>query len=225
VLSVGDLAFQRKCMDHAKRLLEQDTTLLFVSHNMFAVKALCGRAVYLSGGRVALDGRTEDVVRMYDQEGRLDMASWATDMVGSDPMKCPIHVKHFELLGEDGRPRTLFEHGERMRVRLRFEAREVVDRPNFNVAIVRSDGVACCNYNTAMDGFPTGSVSGEGVIELLTPPVKLVADLYSTQVMVWDPRFQRLYCAQAGKNFHVSHPVLSNEFGVYHERAQWSWPS
>ena len=223
VLSVGDLAFQRKCMEHAKRLRRRDATLLFVSHNMFAIKAMCDRAIYLSGGQVALDGTTEEVARLYDQEGRLDVASWATGMVGSDPKKCPIHVEHFELLGEDGGPRIIFEHGERMRIRLHYRASEPIERPNFGLGIVRSDDVSCCNYNTTLDRFDTGTVSGDGVIEVLTPPIKLVADLYSIQILIWDSGFQRLYCAQAGKNFHVSDPILSTEFGVFHEPARWSW--
>ena len=153
------------------------------------------------------------------------MASWATGMVGSDTTKCLIYIKEIELLGEDGQPRIIFEHGERMRIRLHFEVQEVLHSPNFSIGIIRSDDVACCNYNTAMDGFPTASVSGSGTIELLTPPIKLVADLYSIQLLIWDSKFQRLDCAQAGKNFHVSHPVLSTEFGVFHETAEWSWRS
>jgi len=57
VLSVGDLAFQRKCMDYAKRLQEQHTTMLFVSHNMFAIKAMCNRVIYIAGGQVRFDGK------------------------------------------------------------------------------------------------------------------------------------------------------------------------
>ncbi len=223
VLSVGDLAFQRKCMEHAKSLKKRDATLLFVSHNMFAIKAMCDRAIYLANGSLALDGATEDVAKLYDQEGRLDMASWATGMVGSDPTKCPIHIEHFELLGEDGEDRAIFEHGERMRIRLHYQANEAVEQPNFSLGIVRSDDVSCCNYNTSMDRFETGTISGRGVIELLTPPIKLVADLYSIQILIWDSTFQKLHCAQAGKNFHVSDPVLSTEFGVYHESGRWSW--
>jgi lipopolysaccharide transport system ATP-binding protein len=225
VLSVGDLAFQRKCMEHAKRLLKQDVTLLFVSHNMFSIKAMCDRAIYLSQGQVALDASTEEVTRLYDQEARLDMAPWAHDMVGTDPTKCPIHIRNIELFDEDGQPRTLFDHGQRVRIRLHYEATQPIRQPNFNVSIIRSDGVACCNFNTAMDEFPTGAVSGAGVIEVLTPPLKLVADLYSLQVLVWDQGFQRLYCAQMGKTFHVRHPVLNTEFGIFHEPAQWSWAS
>jgi lipopolysaccharide transport system ATP-binding protein len=225
VLSVGDLAFQRKCIDHAKTLLEKDATLLFVSHNMFAIKAMCTRAVYLSGGRLALDGTTEEVARLYDQEGRLDMASWATGVVGSDPEKCPIHIKEFEILDQEGRSRTIFEHGERVRIRLRYGTREALKDPVFSIGVTRSDEVACCNYNTFVDGFRTGVVDGSGVVELLTPPLKLVADLYSVQILVWDSKLQRLYCAQGGRTFHVSHSVLSTDFGVFYESGEWCWCS
>ncbi|WP_406696207.1 ABC transporter ATP-binding protein [Singulisphaera sp. Ch08] len=223
VLSVGDLAFQRKCMDFSKRLLEQNCTLLFVSHNMFAIKAMCERAIYLSEGRLSLDGTPEEVIRRYDQEGQLDTASWATGLVGSDPSKWSIHIKGCEILGEDGEPRAVFEYGESMRIRLRYEAQNFLHSPIFSIGIVRSDNVSCCNYNTSMDQFATGTISGSGLIELQIPAMKLVADVYTIQILVWDSKFQHLYCAQVGKNFHVSHPVLSTEFGVYHEPAQWSW--
>jgi lipopolysaccharide transport system ATP-binding protein len=221
VLSVGDLAFQRKCMDYAKRLKSRKTTLLFVSHNMFSIKAMCDRVIFLSGGKVVADGSPDDVIRSYEKESRLEMASWATGMVGSDPTRCPIHISNFELLDETRNPRTVFQHGERMRVRLYYTAREAISNPNFNISLIRSDNVACCNYNTAMDHFETGVVKGEGMVELLTPPIKLVSDLYTIQLLVWDTQFQKLYCAQEGKNFHVSHPVLNTEFGVFHEDAEW----
>ena len=110
-----------------------------------------------------------------------------------------------------------------MRIRLHFEARQALRDPNFNVSFIRSDNVACCNFNTAMDGFSTDLVSGSGTIEVLTPPIKLVSELYSVQVLVWDSKFQRLFCAQTGKNFHVRHPALNTHFGVFHEAAEWSW--
>lgn len=222
VLSVGDLAFQRKCMDHAQKMLARNTTVLFVSHNMFAIKAMCDRALLLNKGQLAGDGPVNEITRLYDQQARLDMASWATGMVGSDPSRCPIFIRDVELMGEDGEPRTVFDHGEKMRVRLRYETTEPVEAPNFTVSFLRSDDVACCNYNTSMDNVTTGTVSGRGVVELTVPPLKLVSELYTVQVLVWDAGFKRLYCAQNGKNFHVRHPVLSTEFGVFHEPARWT---
>jgi lipopolysaccharide transport system ATP-binding protein len=223
VLSVGDFAFQRKCMEYAKRLLKRDVTLLFVSHNMFSIKAMCDRAIYLSQGKVVLDGSTEDVTGLYEQESRLDMLPWAQGMVGSDPARCPIYIENVELFDQHGEQRSLFDYGERMRIRIQFNARERVSNPNFNIGFLRSDNVGCCNYNTAMDGFPTPCVSGSGVIELLTPPLKLVSDLYTIHVLVWDSTFERLYCAQTAQNFHVRHPMLNSEFGVFHEPAEWIW--
>ncbi|SIO61554.1 lipopolysaccharide transport system ATP-binding protein [Singulisphaera sp. GP187] len=223
VLSVGDLAFQRKCMEHTKRLLESDATLLFVSHNMFSIKALCPRSVYLSKGKVVFDGATEEAVCHYDQDGSMEVANWAEKTVGSDPSQCPISISSMETLDDEGQSRTLFKYGDRIRIRLHYEVRKPIREPNFTVAMVRSDAVACCNYNTSMDGFSTALVSGSGTIELRTPPLKLVSELYALHVLVWDTSFQHLYCAQVGKSIHISHPDLSTEFGVFHEPAEWCW--
>jgi lipopolysaccharide transport system ATP-binding protein len=223
VLSVGDLAFQRKCMDHAKHLQERNATVLLVSHNMFAIKAMCDRAIYIADGQVRFDGAPEDVIQIYEQDSRLSMAPWAQGIVGADPSQRPISITDIELLDENGQRRRMFNYGERMRVRLQFEAPQSVLNANFNISFFRSDNVACCNYNTAMDGFPIPCLSGKGAIEVLTPPLKLVSELYAIHVMVWDKKFEQLYCAQIGTTFHVRDQLLSPHFGVFHETAQWSW--
>lgn len=223
VLAVGDLAFQRKCMEHTGRLRDRDGTVLLVSHNMFSIKAACSRVIYLSEGRIDFDGPPDEAIARYEQDSCLDIPNWARTRIGDDPASRPIRITGVEIRDEDGRPRALFEHGERMRIRVRFHARERIDEPNFTLSLIRSDGIPCCNYNTAMDGFRTGVVSGDGEIELLTPSMKLVSELYTIQVLVWDPAFQHLHCAQVGATFQVRHELLSTHFGVFHEPARWSW--
>jgi lipopolysaccharide transport system ATP-binding protein len=223
VLSVGDLAFQRKCLEYAKRLQESHATVLFVSHNMFAIKALCNRVIYIADGGVHFDGSPEDAIQLYERESRLSTAPWAQHMVGADPAQQPITITDIAILDEAGEPRRVFDYGERMRIRLQFDASKRVADPNFNISIFRSDNVPCCNYNTAMDGFGISSLCGKGTIEVLTPPLKLVAELYAIHVMVWDARFQQLYAAQIGTTFHVRHLLLSSHFGVFHEAAEWHW--
>jgi lipopolysaccharide transport system ATP-binding protein len=134
-----------------------------------------------------------------------------------------VQITDIELLDDNGTPRTVFEHGERMRVRVHFEAPQPIDHPNFVLGFVRSDDVACCNYNMAMDGFALATLSGHGVIEVRVPPLKLVSELYAIHVVVWDQAFQRLHCAQMGATFHVRDDLLSTHFGVYHEPAEWTW--
>jgi lipopolysaccharide transport system ATP-binding protein len=64
-LAVGDAMFQAKCMTRMRRLMQGGTTLLFVSHDVAAVKALCGRAVLLDRGRAVAIGDTQQVVDEY----------------------------------------------------------------------------------------------------------------------------------------------------------------
>ncbi len=64
-LSVGDMYFQAKCMAHMKKLMETGVTVLFVSHDVGAIKALCNRVIYLDHGEVAFAGNTDAGVEAY----------------------------------------------------------------------------------------------------------------------------------------------------------------
>ena len=65
VLAVGDAAFQQRCLDRMRHVLSQGTTLVFVSHDLSAVEATCGRTIWLSQGRIIDDGPTRDVLGAY----------------------------------------------------------------------------------------------------------------------------------------------------------------
>ena len=65
VLSVGDLAFQQKCIGRMSDVAGGGRTVLFVSHNLGAVAALCSEAIYLSDGEIAAEGPTREVIDRY----------------------------------------------------------------------------------------------------------------------------------------------------------------
>ena len=65
VLAVGDIEFQKKCVDKILDFRHQGKTLLFVSHSPGAVESLCQRAVWLEMGRVRRDGPAPEVVAEY----------------------------------------------------------------------------------------------------------------------------------------------------------------
>ena len=65
VLAVGDLNFQHKCMRHLRKLLGEERTVLFVSHNMANVRRICSRVIYIDNGRVFADGKPNDVIGEY----------------------------------------------------------------------------------------------------------------------------------------------------------------
>ena len=67
-LAVGDAFFQAKCMTHMKKMLDNGTTLLFTSHDVSAIKAICQRVLWLERGKVRAFGDTSDITRQYAQE-------------------------------------------------------------------------------------------------------------------------------------------------------------
>jgi lipopolysaccharide transport system ATP-binding protein len=74
VLAVGDAAFQKKCLGKMGDVARQGRTVLFVSHNMASILALCERAILLKSGRVLGDGLPGEVVRAYLKSESADEA-------------------------------------------------------------------------------------------------------------------------------------------------------
>jgi lipopolysaccharide transport system ATP-binding protein len=218
VLSVGDLPFQRRCMEFAKQLRQRQATILFVSHNMFSIKTMCERVIYLRQGQVVYDGPTDAGIELYEADGRLGSAQWAAHEL-QDP---PIRITEVEIADATRRPRTVFDRGERMRLRIDYEADTAIRGASFLVSMIRSDGVACCAYSAELDGVPVDVTPGRGSLELTTPPLALIADSYRIEVLVRERGFQKLLCAQAGGGFHVRDALLDSHFGVFHEPGAWA---
>jgi len=65
VLAVGDAAFQKKSLDRMSEVAAEGRTVLFVSHNLGLIRALCKRGILLEAGRVRFDGTAEAAVRTY----------------------------------------------------------------------------------------------------------------------------------------------------------------
>lgn len=68
VLAVGDASFQRKCLERMEDVSRhQGRTILFVSHNMRAVRDLCNEALYIDGGKLVKTGTSEEITHFYNQ--------------------------------------------------------------------------------------------------------------------------------------------------------------
>src|SRR5919106_3873559 len=66
-LSVGDAVFQHRCTRRIKELQENGTTILFVSHDLGAIRALCSRVILLSDGRIEADGAPTYALNRYQR--------------------------------------------------------------------------------------------------------------------------------------------------------------
>lgn len=100
VLAVGDLSFQKKCLGKMGDIAHRGRTVLFVSHNMMAVQALCTRGLLLEHGRIVCDGTTADCLQRYSESLR-----HAADRTWTRPADAPsrpleIHRVSTVLEGE-----------------------------------------------------------------------------------------------------------------------------
>lgn len=140
VLAVGDLAFQRKCLGTMGKAAESGRTILFVSHNIQAVRGLCKRAVLLVDGRVLDDGPVVPVTKHYVELVR--SREIRTDTAASDSAvrRGSGSVRFSRISVEDaaGETRFEFEMGETIRFRLGYEVLEPV--PELVVAVALRGG-------------------------------------------------------------------------------------
>src|SRR5579864_144691 len=83
VLAVGDVAFQRKCLGKMDDVSRKGRTVLFVSHQMNQIRRLCGRTIWLEGGRVVRIGPTAEVASAY--EASFMEAATSAEEVGHSP--------------------------------------------------------------------------------------------------------------------------------------------
>lgn len=89
VLSVGDAKFREKSLSRMSELLEQDVTVLFVSHTLEQVKELCNKAIWLENGRVIMQGSVEEVCNSYENTVLIKEKIYVSK---SDPSKGALMV-------------------------------------------------------------------------------------------------------------------------------------
>jgi len=103
VLAVGDMEFQKKAIGKMKDVSRGGgRTVLFVSHNMAAVKNLCQKGVLLENGTVKYTGKVNDVIRMYIDGGVTPSQNVCFNDLSKAPGNDKVRIKSFEVLPVNG---------------------------------------------------------------------------------------------------------------------------
>ncbi|GAH72083.1 unnamed protein product, partial [marine sediment metagenome] len=102
VLAVGDAEFQKKCLGKMGEVAGEGRTVLFVSHNMQAVRALCPRSVLLSEGSIIADAPTADTVQVYHGHLRQMEVNADTDVMNPKNRRGSGAVRFTGIRIEDG---------------------------------------------------------------------------------------------------------------------------
>jgi len=129
VLAVGDMAFQKKCLGKMGDVAKEGRTVLFVSHNMPAVRALCPRSLLLGEGAVIADAPTSDTLRVYNETLRRLELDVYTDVMNPKNRRGSGAARFTEIRIEDeaGEKKSKFIMGSTIRFVLSYRTFATVD--------------------------------------------------------------------------------------------------
>ncbi len=118
VLAVGDIAFRKKCLGKLGDIAEGGRTVLFVSHNMGAIRNSCGSAIWLDNGQIVKRGTADEVVRAYENlvkcSGDSPSSSHIVERSIEDVVDSSFYVSRVEMMDNKGNHATTFRYNEKM---------------------------------------------------------------------------------------------------------------
>jgi ABC-type Fe3+/spermidine/putrescine transport system ATPase subunit len=210
-LSVGDAVFQHRCTRRIKEMQEAGTTILFVSHDPGAIRALCSRAILLHGGRVEADGAPAEVLDRYQKvimaqeaayaEAQLARVQETTEQavaaLDDDDAALQFTYRHgnlnaeilrVDLLDASQRPVTMVDSGQLVHLRVRVIFHEDLEDPVYGFIIRNRHGINLYGTNTKVQGIKPGLIRRDERVETtFSFNCWLAPDLYSVSIAVHSP--------------------------------------
>lgn len=209
VLSVGDVAFQKKCLDRIDQFKAAGCSILLVSHEGSMVQDLCDEAVWLNGGRLMSQGDAADVVREYatfmgagdprvadsqpeDEESYPVVSAPSQTVRTTRGDEVPLDERRFgsvELeIGEvrlrdgDGQAVDEVRSGQPVQIEIDYAAKGRLVAPIFCARVLREDNLICYNLTTQFSTLSLSAIEGSGSIVLYIERLDLNRGRYFVDV-------------------------------------------
>jgi len=163
-LSVGDMRFQIKCMDRMKAMMENGTTIIYVSHDISSVRRFCKRVMWINNGELKAVGEVNQIADQYEDFLR----SLATTDVQAETLEnqtedaAPAFVPaqdgsiakvvQVRILNDMGQDTDVINYATPIEVQVEYDVydTQVID-PVLGVALFRADNDYVCGLNTLLD--------------------------------------------------------------------------
>jgi lipopolysaccharide transport system ATP-binding protein len=235
VLAVGDVAFQKKCLGKMGDVARQGRTVLFVSHNMGAVRSLCSRALVLGGGAVRFDGACDAAIAYYlaEASARLGGAGAGGDgegqvTFGPDGLDFEsLRLHAIRLYNAAGQVQAVYDAGEPVRVEIEYEVKArlrgartnlIVSTPEGELAFMSTDHLVR-DLEQLPGRYRTSCTIPGQVLNRRLYTIGVSFEIPGVRVLV--PRQERLTVLISGVGNHGSH-FPERWPGVVAPRLEWT---
>jgi lipopolysaccharide transport system ATP-binding protein len=196
VLSVGDVSFKAKCMDAMRSFLRAGTSILFVSHNLSAIKRFCDRVVLLDHGTVRCEGSPDQAIAEYsrlvsDMEDANPEGIEHSQIGGRARRKGPAAITAVRILDDRAQPAQTFVAGSTMRIELDYDIDPAcggLDNPNFAISVHMFGAGLYYQFQSRRDGMRFGRCVGTGTVAVDLPHLSLGEGVYQIGVALADDK-------------------------------------
>ena len=156
-LSVGDMKFQVKCMDKMKSLMDGGCTVLFVSHDINAIRRLCTRAVWFNSGTLMLDGDVNFVADRFlesmdcteKKENNDEVKEHHKIYAGNNDIG---NIIEFKVMNKSGKEQDVFQYNEPVIINVKYEVKDDnLENVVLGIALHTINDKYICGLNTLLD--------------------------------------------------------------------------
>jgi ABC-type polysaccharide/polyol phosphate transport system ATPase subunit len=220
ILAVGDVTFQKKCMEKFVDFRTQGRTLVLVTHDGHTVREFCDRAIWLDHGVVRRDGDPADVVDEYTET--MLGAETTEGAESSRRGDGRIRVTSTELL-VGGVPVDRFRSSDDVTVRMHYQATEPVPKPVFAVSIASLNGATVTAPSSRDAGDVPDLIEGSGYVDVRFEKIPLIPSRYvlHTEISGWGR--QHIYDhVQNAQTFDVIAGETNETHGLVTMHPSWS---
>jgi lipopolysaccharide transport system ATP-binding protein len=215
VLAVGDAAFQRKCLGKMNDIAGEGRTVLFVSHNMPTIQALCQRSILLEGGELVMSGESQAVIERY--LGAQQSAEASVIDLSEHPGRVPGHdapvFKQLVLLDSRGQPCSRFWPGERITFELDLDTSgQLLDSPLISI-LLEKQGLRICSLSTGYMVKDRFALENDARVSCTWDPQGLAAGLYTVRRLVIK-KYARAQSLDAIENVATFELLARDKFGT-----------
>ena len=185
VLSVGDIAFRQRCEAHMRELVRRGTALVFVTHNLEQMRAVCHRAVVLDRGRATFSGDPAAAVEEYM---RATMQAVDDHSYMDRPREAATtgRVLGVRYLDKAGREVGTIRNDQPLDIEIAFRLDRLVSRLSVETTIRSLGAGVWVNFNSAREGRTYRAAAGIASVCVHLPSLPLGAGSYLAKVRMWD---------------------------------------
>ena len=162
ILAVGDLTFQKRCLDRFARLRDEGRTIVVVSHDLDMIGRLCDSSVWINKGELASVGSSSSVLEdfiSHDENSDVNVS----DQTHQLRLKPDDLVKSLELVDVYGHSMPSTASGQPALIRVRYDADKAGEPVTVALGLYRADGTHVSSINS---GATTSAGNDVGVIEV-----------------------------------------------------------